>query len=445
MSFFTELLKSVQRNQVFGQPQPTPTAGGNYQQVVPTDVFSAPPIQAERPVQDFWGTPSFNPQVSQPMLPQLRPNTVLDDYVQHARYPPNWERPSGWRMLGTALLSGLRRTPDKVTESYDKEGRVSRVVQKGGHTPLDYEEVDYFLNMPNRRRLDEWKLKGGSLKEAAAAEDRRLQQESLADSRYGNLAIRQGNLTVAQQREARLRDTAEGRAELDRLKYQLEKWKAQNPRGQIVFPRGGNVTVINPITGEATDTGIPTGLMNELERQTLIGQQRIDQINTQGLIRDSQIGMQHGNAVELEGIRQGNALDRIAATGDQARQTRQTPSANAGANSVLPTQERVRLQNRVGMLIAMNPDWEKWLTINPNSGQVEITRPATKWYERGPDQRTYDAMVAAVYGPNQQPQQATKPGPELNKPGRKWEQNPSTGQWRYSDDNGKTWTIVGGR
>lgn len=445
MPFMTDLLRSIQQSNVFGQPAPQPTPQGNYQQPVGQDLFATPVVERP-PVDDFFGNSPFDVPNNQPTFGR---NESLDAFVQHARNSPYWERPSGWRTLGTALYSGMRTAPDKVSETIGPDGRVTKRIDHGGQNPLSAEEIDYYLNLPNRRRLDDWKLKGSSLKEAAAGEERRLNNESLNQSRMALNRYREGNLEVARERENRMATTDAGRAELARLKYQLEVWKTQNPKGVVRAIPGGNVVVINPQDGSVIDTKVPSGLMTQEELRRLMGQQAIDQINTRGLIGDSQIATRHANDMERDAA---NQQFRYSFDDYQTQNDIKAGEARNPANKpLLPTQEKQRIANKVGMLLTMYPEWKQWLSIDPNTGQPVIAPPSSgAWYSRGPSKELHDNIVAAVFGsdnpqiPNQAPNQSTTPPPppaSMNRPGRKWRHDGRI--WQYSDD-GRSWTSVGG-
>lgn len=53
------------------------------------------------------------------------------------------------------------------------------------------------------------------------------------------------------------------------LKYRqdaLEKWKTLNPKGEVVIGENGNVWVVNPTTGQKTDTGIKSDKISEEQK-----------------------------------------------------------------------------------------------------------------------------------------------------------------------------------
>lgn len=264
-----------------------------------------------------------------------------------------------------------------VLQNPNKLQRISGFLSALGGQPSDV--TNEIMWGPNNRAMQQWSLKNNALSNAAKIEGsnvsnkfsndlKRMNNESLANYRQtqGEAALgRVGNAADAN----RIRqDDLANRNRIANAKLELDKWKTMNPEGKIYAPKGGNVMLVNPLTGESIDTGIETGSLTDEERIKLTG------------------------AVQQQ---------NIAAQGEQARTTKSTPSADSGVNSQLPTQQKQAILNRAQQLINQRPDLAAYITINPNTNAVEIA-PAgkTNWMgqQRGPSKEQFDEINNIIYG-----------------------------------------------
>ena len=359
-------------------------------------------IGAESPLEShpfsmFSGAqPDINPGTAMPDMdsgdngdvgPQMDPSSALELFKQSVLNPPQHERPSIMRMIGTGLLSGLQGTGEGQTKPmYDATGkktgeRPMSGWESFGSKPFNVEQTGKILDIPYQKKLDDWKLKTGGLNEAAKLETSLTKQEALDAQRRANTAAIPARVDQGQQKIDTTRDQGQQRIDIEKKKLDLNDWKTKNPQGKIYAPKGGNVVLINPLTGEPTDTGIPTGTLTDKERIELTGAQRIEQIGATGAeqrktLEEKQIG----------------DLENIGARGEEARKTKGIASPGSSATSQLPTQQVKAQQLKANQAIRDNPEWKSYISTNAD-GMVEVLPPADGYFSRGPDKATYDAIV----------------------------------------------------
>ena len=195
--------------------------------------------------------------------------------------------------------------------------------------------------------------------------DMQKRGQDIADrNNQGKLGIADEGLDVKREGQGITRDLGQQRigvqqqnADTNKGKLDLADWKAKNPDGKIIQVRGGNIHVIDPQSGEAIDTGIPSGTMTEQAS--------------------------------------------ITAKGNEARQTKTTIPGRAPVNSNadLPTQQKVGGQLKAQELINTHPEWKNFIKIDPNSGLVIVTPPGNAMFGMGggPDKAVYDEITKALY------------------------------------------------
>lgn len=353
------------------------------------------------------------------------PTPAMDRFRSMLDTMPERPRPSIMRQIGTGALSFANaQQPDQVTESVDKYGNVSKVTKKGNWQPYGLEETNKILNMPYEQELGDWTNKAKVTQQAAT-----LERQGNADRALS--AQRMANATVIPQRENRLGvqgDTklqqGQQRIDINRAKQSLADWKAHNPDGKVYAPKGGNVVIINPQTGEATDTGIDSGMLSDEDRINLTGAKRMEQIGAQGGIQK-----------DIQGTKGAQALEQIGARGEEARQTKEVVPGGAGATSQLPTQQKVGLQIKANKAKQEHPEWSRYINTD-QTGMVEITPPSTSYFSRGPDKATYDAIVSYM---GETPAGATAPKPAAKPAPKPSASNaaPEPGRVKIADANGK--------
>lgn len=378
------------------------------------------------PRQDPWGNVSFGPSrvkaTSEMALPASEPGYDVNKRMSEI-YTPETEatqkftemvgnyprlenyKPSMLRRIGSALIA--------TGGSFNQRGQFqpnSAAMESGME----------FLNRPHTEKYIDWKNQIGPLQQAATNE------------RYSNINER----TMAYQTVAsELRQKAqEAKDKNDTINAQIRQQradayelKARNPNMKFDFS-GPTVLMANPATGQVTDTKIPTGSMSDVDKMTLAQEQALEKITATG-----------EQARQTEDVRQTNRMETIGARGEQARTTKSTPSGATGSKGELPTQTRVRQFNAAREILNSRPDLRQFIQIgNPGSQDFTITPPnPSAWTQagRGPTQQQYEEIQRLIYGDNQS-----------NKTQRmvKTQRNNKTGATRQVEslDGGKTWQPV---
>lgn len=144
-------------------------------------------------------------------------------------------------------------------------------------------------------------------------------------------------------------------------------FKAKNPHMKIIMPPGGNVSAINPLTGETMDLGISSGKMDEEDRLRLTGGQRMEQIGARGDIQR-----------DIQGTRGQQRLGEIAAS-IAGRQQLQDTRPN---KELAPTQLRTTQQNIARELVNTRPDLGKFITFDERGNPVNTAPQGSPEFDR---------------------------------------------------------------
>lgn len=385
--------------------------------------------------------------------------SAIEAFKRSVLNAPQRTRPSAMRMIGTGLLSALQGSnePDPMEktrtyvdgQAYQKQSYVTdpetgekRYIsgekprgffESLGNKPFNIEQTSNILDMPYQAKVQDWEMRNKGLQAAANIEKSEEINRALAEQRMAQANViprREERLTT--EGAARTQQGAD-RIEIARAQQSLNEWKAKNPQGKIYAPKGGNVVIIDPLTGESTDTGIPTGSLSDADRIKLTGEKRIEQIETQGEIQKGIQQTRGEQALEQIGARGEESLEQIAARGGEARKTKAVVPGGAGSTSQLPTQQKVALQLKANKAKQEHPEWSKYITTDPNTGMVEVTPPATGFFSRGPDKDTYDAIIGYMGGAPT----GTIPAAKKAEPPPKKDEKVEPGRVKVADASGK--------
>lgn len=382
MPFITDLLRGI--NSTINPPMQAAPTGPTYpngptnagmQYPVPQTMGNNPPPPG--------GQIGFSPTgFETPILERYR-----DELVDNL---PEWRRPNLLRMLMTGAYSALQRTPDETVEVRGPDGLIKQTTIKKGHwDPFDYKETDAILNQPNYRDIDLWKMRTDALGKGSQIENTINNNRSLAAQRYGNL-------DVANRREGRLDE--QGNRALDirlmdaQTRERLAKLKDLSESEKLELLQSGRINLEE------------LRASNQYTLQELRGSQRMDQINRQGDIRSGQI-QQQGNIRNEQIDRQNEAdLREIDARTRGQIEVKGTPSANAGVNSTLPTQQKQAIINRANSVAQSNPEWSKYITIDPET-KLPVIAPAggNGWFSNGLTEDVRKQIVNSIYGSGGEP------------------------------------------
>lgn len=406
-AFNQNKMKSIYGNYVMEDQPTNPNIFNNVD-------FSPQPQQPS----EYDSIPQENISQSQDQVSQVQPSAI-DQFRQSVMAQPQRDsfgsKTNILRMLGTGALSGLQGTEQDARKPvYNRAGKVIGTAPKGfweqfGEQPFNIGQTEAIMNTPYEKKVEDWKQRNAGLQKVAelqSKENPELDALHLAQARR------------LPQMENRLQTQGQSKIDISQQHQQLDEWKAKNPQGKVYAPKGGNVVIINPQTGEATDTGIPSGTLSDERRIRLTGDIKSGQITQQGDIKSGQIEQQGNIRSGQIGQQHENRLGEISASGEQARETKGTLGAGTtkplGSESA--TQTKTRLQLRANEAIQEHPEWQGFIKINPNNGMVDIEPPGKTWYgaQSGPDKATHDEIVSYIRG--QSKSSTSKPTVPENKP-----------------------------
>lgn len=339
----------------------------------------------------------FGGQNTDQFANQVYNTPAFDAYRQNVMNFPDTGPPSKLRIIGTGLASALQGANDNTpieTYARDQYGVTRRVLhhpnfwESLGNHPFDINQAKQILDMPQAQAEADWRARNEALKGAA-------QMETQAPGRMASAQLHQAQAAEIPQKEARTANEnfiklgqGQQRIDINQAKVELARWKAENPQGQIFAPKGGNVTLINRLTGEATDTGIPTGTLSEADRIALTGEQKLTQIGAEGTQKRLTAGMTGQQA-----------MDRIAARGAQARETKQTvpgkaPGSTSANKPMSPSQQKVAQQLRANQALQEHPEWAGYIHQDPNTGMIQVDPPSEPgWFAKGLDVNTRNSII----------------------------------------------------
>ena len=265
--------------------------------------------------------------------------------------------------------------------------------------------------------MEEWKNKIGPAQQSANLERyENVNQRTLAYQQM-SMELREKAQEAKEKNDQRRVDILQQRADLYRLRY-------EHPDFKFMFPKGGNVQVGNPRTGEMHDTGVPTGSASDIDKITLGQENALERISATG-----------EQARQTEDVRQTGRLEAIGARGTQARETRATPAGGTG-KAELPTQTRIRQFNAAREIMNSRPDLAKFIKLGtPGANDFKVTPPGQNfWGEpNGPSKEQANEINRLIYGTgttaSHAPTSAAKP--PVAPPG-----------WKYVAKPGGGWTAV---
>jgi hypothetical protein len=267
-----------------------------------------------------------------------------------------------------------------------------------------------FFNEPQQKAITDWKNKIGPVEQAANLE------------RYENVNQRtQAYQTISEELRLKAQEAKDKNdtrnAEIRQQRADIYAFKATNPNLKFIMSKGGNVTAINPLTGESHDTGVPTGSLTELAKMNLQNEQRLGQIGAQGAnaqtlenmkqtgregIAETR-GWQIYNIPDKDNPGQQKAVKINAITGevkDINAGPVSKPTTGAGGRGELPTQTRIRQFTKAREIVNSRPDLAKFIKLgSPGANDFTITAPGENFFgSTGPTQQQYNEVQQLIYG-----------------------------------------------
>lgn len=371
------------------QPPPSFDASSDYLANLNQPTFGSTdmskPFQVEQP-------PLFDMDAGQRMGELYKPQTeATDRFNQLVQNYPQAKDPSWLRRIGAMVVD------------YTKGGRAGQE----------------FFERPRTNAIEDWKNKIQPAQQAANLE------------RYENVNQR---TLAANQIAAELREKAqqakerndEVNAKIRQQRADIYQFKATHPNWKIMFPKGGNIIAINPITQETYDTGIPTGSATDLDKIWLMDEQKLEQIAATG-----------EQTRETETTRQAGRMAVTKERGEQARETRATVPGGITGQGGSPTQIKVGQYNKARQIKNSSPILSKFVELGTGN-EFKIKKPNERG---GPTPQQYSDIINAIYGSTTQSggkSSMSGPGPRqpLTSP------PPAPAGWKYIPKQGGGWTPV---
>lgn len=410
------MMEMLRLKNLFGQPpvigNDMPSQGGyggNIQAPAFEDMFG--------PKQDPWGNVSFGPQSNMATPAMNMPANMSPDTGDY----DVGKRMSELYHPETTASDRFSKTIDEYpSREANKPSTLRRIgagligARFGGKAGFDY------ADQPFEEKLTDWKNRVAPQQASAGLErQQNVNERTLAYQTVAN--------ELRQHAQDAKNKNDEINANIRQHRAEIYDFKAKNPNMKIVVTKGGNVQAINPQTGEAHDTGIPSGSLTELDKMNLTQEHAIERIGATGEENRETAGTKHGYT-----------MSEIGARGEQARETKGTPSSATGKGE-LPTQTRVRQASAARQLANSRPDLAKFIKLG-NGNDFSISPPAQGGFfsAAGPTKEQYDEINNTIYGSGQpaiqQPSRTGAPNTATNTPAQ-------TGRIKVVDKDGKAFTV----
>jgi hypothetical protein len=311
------------------------------------------------------------------------------------------------------------------------------------------------------RQLADWKNKVGPTQQEANL-------ERYENTNKRTLAYQQISMELRDKaQEAREKNDTRN-AEIRQQRADIYGFKAAHPNMKFVMTKGGNVTALDPATGEAHDTGIPTGSLTELDKMNLQQEMRLGQIGATGAeARRTEETRQAGRETIAE--TRGWAIANIedpnnpgktmavkinAITGEVAPVklgeknvglvTKPSAAGGAGGKGELPTQTRIREFIAAREVMNSSPALSKWIHLGrPGSNDFTIDKPGRNYFgtPTGPSVSEYNTIVKQIYG-QPVPSHAPTGGPTGGGQKPLTEAPPAPPGYKYVPKAGGGWTAI---
>lgn len=402
------------------------------------------PVQSGLPMQQ----PEFD--VTARMKELYQPSTVATDrFNELSQSMPRFAEPSGWRKFGAAALGSLtdlgtnfggNRTGVKGTDVFDETTGKNKW----------------------RERMGSWKEEIGPAQQAANLE----RQENINSRTLAHQTV-QGELT-SRRNDATVRNQ-EINNKIRQQRADAYDYRVRNPNVKFDF-NGPRVRILNPGTGQITETSWESKDFTPQEKLELEQKQAIERIEKTGAEARKTEETRQENRTDIAETRgwkpytdaEGKVFMYNEITGetrDRAQSPAGTPTprpSGAAARPELATQTKVRQYNAAIEFKNRNPELGRWVTPGPGN-TFTIKPPKTGTFGSGPSPQQYEMMINEIYGPDGPPQEGQSfqsSGPGGGRGGGSGRQTgprfspgspPQAPQgWKYVPKKGGGWTAVPG-
>lgn len=263
--------------------------------------------------------------------------------------------------------------------------------------------------MPYQQKLADWKAMIEPAYQAANLE--RLANINERSMAYQTISAQ----LRAEADEERARNNQRN-AEIRQQRANVYEWKARNPQGKLIFPKGGFVQMVDPVTGQVTTLKdsegqpIPTGVLTDTDRIELEKEAELAVVGERGAqARQTERLRQAGeaSAVESRGWKIYNVPDPQNPSQMKAVKINEItgevkdiqtgpvskPTGTGSQQAEVPGQTKIRLYNKAIELKMTDPELGKFIVIGPGTNEWSIQEGF-----RGPSPEQRKRITDFIYG-----------------------------------------------
>lgn len=266
-------------------------------------------------------------------------------------------------------------------------------------------------NFHNDRRMTDWKNQIGPAQQSANLE----RQENVNARTTAYQTISQELRAEADAATMKKNDAA---ALVAKQRADAYEYKMKNPGLKFDFS-GPMVMVTNPATGKVERLNIPTGSMTDADKMALSQEQALERIGATGSQARQTEGVRQENrqeTAETRGWTIANIPDpakpgqmkgvKINAITGEVKDLNTGPVSNTSGGSTrlkpdeLPSQTKIREYTNARRLFNTNPKLAKFITFGPGTNEFNISPPSSGGWGRtvGPTPEETTAIQKAIYG-----------------------------------------------
>jgi hypothetical protein len=286
----------LRRQNLFGPQNPDPQSSLNISSLLQQPDFQQPDFQTPTNYQPVQPTPEpeedLDTKIQRIFANYPLSNDATDRFTQLLNQFPERNKPG----LGRNILSVIAGLGEGVRPVGITEGQV--VGFQGGNAEDIMRASDLVRYRPYYDKLQDWQIRAKPLEQAMTNERYFNQNQRSLASAQALRTIGAQNADTREREVVRKESADAQRMTLEWAKYDLRErsvaireYLKDKPHLQVVLLPGGNMKLINTVTGVITDTGIPSGhptaielaqerhknRMKEIDEQTLGGIQRIQE------------------------------------------------------------------------------------------------------------------------------------------------------------------------
>ena len=350
-----------------------------------------------------FGSTQFNPIGVQPSQLTGEPDTYDVSARMRELYQPTYDATQQFENI-------ISRYPEREKPGWLRT--IAAMLRDYTHGP---EAGKAMYEQPFREKLEDWKNQIVPMQAAANLE----RQENVNARTLAYQQISQELRDKAQEAKER---NDERSAAIRQQRADVYDFKARNPNMRIVLPKGGNITAINPQTGETHDLGIPTGILTETDKLNMQQEGAMARIAAGGAEARATEGVRQAGRETIAETRgwqiynvpdpnrpgQIKAVKINAITGEVKDITAGEKPVGvvakpSGAADRLETaaNKKVRQYLLAKELYDTRPDLRPFIKLDkmgPNTFDLEIPRISKLMGSMGPTQAQYDEIQDYIYG-----------------------------------------------